>query len=189
MKKSILAALLCLAAVGVKAQGIRGVSAAFQTESIAIPFSRVAPIHPGAELGLALAQKSKPQSLRRWSVYAGWFYHKDLDHGLYVRGEYAFVYRLKSTFELQVPVGLGYMHSFHPKPMYTQNADGSFSQKQQGGRPHALLTVGLGLSYLKLGQVQPFVKYEVFAQSPFVTTVPVVVRNFLKIGTTFQLQP
>ncbi|MBV6645231.1 MAG: hypothetical protein KI790_07265 [Cyclobacteriaceae bacterium] len=169
------------------AQKIKTVSLTLQTESVSIPFTRIGEIHPGLEIGFNLSEKVKANSTRRWNGYIGWFYHRDFDQSVYLRGEYEFSYPLKNTIAFHLPIGLGYMHSFHTRPVYEQNDDGSFSEKRQWGRPHALFNIGLGMSYLKLGAVTPFIKYETFAQSPFVATIPVAPRNFFKIGTSIKI--
>jgi len=171
---------------GLDAQKINSVSIALQTESISIPFTRIGEIHPGIEIGVNLFEKSKPNSTRRWNGYVGYFYHKGFDQSIYIRGEYEFSYQLGDVVALQLPVGLGYMHSFHTRPVYEQQSDGSFSEKTQIGRPHAMLNLGLGISYLQLGMVTPFIKYEVAAQSPFVATIPAGPRNFLKVGSSIK---
>ena len=185
--------LVCLLLLGTMgatahAQKLKSISVALQTESIAFPFTRLSPMHPGIELGVTLGEKEKPKSTRRWNAYLGWFYHKNIDQNFYVRGEYQFAYDIKNTIGINVPVGLGYMHTFNSQPVFEQQDNGSFERKTQLGNARVIVNLGLGLSYLKLDKVEPFIKYEVVAQSPFVATVPVGVRSFLKIGTTIKLK-
>lgn len=169
------------------AQRIQAISIAVQTEAIAIPFTRLAPVHPGIEIGFSINEKTKPHSIRRWNAYVGWFYHKNLDQSIYLRGEYQFAYTIKETVSVFTPLSIGYMHAFHAKPVYEQKADGSFNEKRQRGRPHAIVNLGLGIRYLKLNTLEPFIKYEAVAQTPFVSTVPVGPRSFFKVGTNFKL--
>ena len=171
----------------VQGQQSRSLSVAFQAESISIPFTRIAPIHPGVEVGVMITETVKAHSKRRWNVYAGWFQHQQIDQNFYLRGEYQFAYSLWETIGIQVPVGLGYLHSFHSEPVYEQLADGSFEEKTQWGKARAILNTGVGLSYLKLNSIEPFVKYELMVQSPFVSTVPAGPRTFLKIGANLKI--
>ncbi|MEM0941496.1 MAG: hypothetical protein AAF600_18070 [Bacteroidota bacterium] len=187
-QKTILLMLWCLVTLSVSAQKIQSVSFSIQTESISVPFTRIGEVHPGIEIGFTLNEKVKKNSTRRWNGYVGWFYHQDFDQSFYLRGDYEFAYEIKNAVAFHLPIGIGYMHSFHPKPVYEQNGDGSFSEKNQTGRPHGIFNVGLGLSYLKLNRVTPFIRYDVVAQAPFVATVPVAPRNFLKIGSSIQLR-
>ncbi len=180
--------LLCwLATTTAQAQKIETISIALQTESVSLPFKRLAPIHPGIEIGVSLGETVKPHSVRRWNAYVGWFYHKGIDHSFYVRGEYQLNYTINQAVNISVPIGLGYTHTFLARPVYQQQSDGSFQEKTQFGRPHALVTTGLGISYLRLGAVQPFIKYEAALQTPFATTIPILTRNFLKIGSNIKL--
>ena len=173
----------CCLAFATNAQKIQAVSFSLQSESVAIPFTRLGKLHPGIEIGVQLHQQERVHTLRRWNAYVGWFHHENLDQNFYLRGEYEFAYNINKTLSIFAPISLGYMHSFHAKPVYEQRSDGSFSEKTQMGRPHAILNLGLGARYLGFRRLEPFVKYEVMAQSPFVATVPVAPRSFLKVGT------
>lgn len=168
------------------AQKVSAVSFAVQTETISIPYTRLSPINPGAEIGATLRKTQRAKSTRNWNAYLGWFYHENFDQNIYLRGEYQFSFPIANILAFYVPIGLGYMHSFHAAPVYEQQIDGSFEEKKQFGKPRAILNLGLGLSYTKHEWIEPFVKYEVVAHSPFVSTVPVAPRNFLKIGANFR---
>ncbi|MEL6562406.1 MAG: hypothetical protein AAFQ94_29825 [Bacteroidota bacterium] len=169
-------------------QKIEGFSLAFQTESIALPFSRISPVHPGVEFGLKLKSVTKTHSERSWHAYAGWFYHESMDQNFYLRGEYQFAYKIFKNLKLSVPLGLGYLHSFHSKPVYEQGEDGTFEEKTQMGRPHATIHSGIGVRYVGINTIEPFVKYDIMVQTPFVSTVPVGLRNFLKIGVNINIK-
>ncbi|HAA11094.1 MAG TPA: hypothetical protein DCE41_05080 [Cytophagales bacterium] len=179
--------VLCLATWTCSAQRIDGVTVTLHSSSISFPFTRWSALRPGVELGVTWNQPNKPQATGQWNTYVGWFYHENLDQNLYVRGEYQFAYQFQNTVRFFAPVGLGYMHSFHAQPTFEQQADGSIQKATQWGRPHAILNLGLGAEYLGWNQVAPFVKYEAMIQSPFVSTVPVGPRSFLKIGTHINL--
>jgi len=107
-----------------------------------------------------------------------------LDQSVYNRGEYQYQFKVQDAIGVSIPIGLGYMHSFLNRPVYEQNQDGSFSEKTQLGRPHALLNAGITLQYLQMGPLEPFVKYELLVQTPFATSIPALPRTFLKIGST-----
>lgn len=179
----MLVMIICCLAFGTRAQKIQAVSFSVQSESVSIPFTRMGKLHPGVEIGFQLYQKEKPMTNRSWNAYVGWFYHANLDQNFYVRGEYEFARNLNNSIGVFAPISVGYMHSFHTKTGYQQKADGSFGEKQQSGRPHAILNLGLGMRYLGFRNMEPFIKYEAMAQSPFVATVPVAPRSFFKIGT------
>ncbi|MGD1894410.1 MAG: hypothetical protein ACFB15_27920 [Cyclobacteriaceae bacterium] len=176
---------LCLS-LSAKAQDpkIKYLSVSVMTESVAFPFTLLSPLHPGIELGITLQEWNRARSSSKLNTYAGYFYHQELDQSYYLRGEYEYAFSIKDAVSVGLPVGLGYMHSFHTGPVYEQREDGSFEATTQTGRPHAILNVGLGVSYLQLGSLQPFARYEIMAQSPFEVTVPVVSRSFLKVGVS-----
>ncbi|MEM8965619.1 MAG: hypothetical protein AAGE93_04315 [Bacteroidota bacterium] len=161
---------------------IKYLSVSVMTESISFPFTRLSPLHPGVELGVTFHEWNRAHSSSKLNTYLGWFYHQEVDQGFYLRGEYEYAFRIKNTVSIGLPIGLGYLHTFHTGPVYEQREDGSFTAITQTGRPHAILNLGLGVTYLRLGSFQPFIRYEMMAQSPFVATVPVVSRSFLKVG-------
>ncbi|MEM9895204.1 MAG: hypothetical protein AAF789_02435 [Bacteroidota bacterium] len=158
-----------------------------QTEAIAFPFTRYFPIHPGFEIGTQLASKQKIRSHRSWHIYLGGFFHEEVDLNFYVRGEYQFCYSLGQKFDFFIPVGLGYLHGFHPAPIYEQKSDGSFSKVTQFGRPHALGMVGIAFRHEISPSLKAIVRQDLGLQSPFYVTIPVMLRSFFRVGVTYKL--
>ena len=158
-----------------------------QNENVAFPFTRYTPIHPGAEIGVGVYEVEKDKSIQTVNVYAGGFYHKRLELGLYVRGEYQYTLKFKDKVGLDLPVGIGYLHSFYPGELYELNSNGEFETVSQTGRPHALITGGVGVRYLGFEKVQPFVRQSIGIETPFANYLPVLPHSFLSFGVTIQL--
>lgn len=172
----------------IQAQLVKEVSLALQTEAIGLPFTNYSPAHPGFEAGLTLWKKEGTKSIQTAEVFAGGFYHKKLETGFYLRGNYQYTFKVMDKLGVDLPVGVGYMHTFYPADLYEQDpATGEFETISQTGRPHALITAGIGLSYLSEGNFQPFIKQELAIETPFANSLPVITHSFLKAGVKIKL--
>ncbi|MEO1654072.1 MAG: hypothetical protein AAFU64_11030, partial [Bacteroidota bacterium] len=145
------------------------------------------PLHPGGEIGLNLREVQKEKSIRRVNVYLGGYYNQEIEIGFYLRGEYQYLYKLTPWLGLDGSIGMGYLHTFFPSDLYEQNEDGSFRKINQGGRPHLLINLGIGLNYLNKSRFQPFIRQDLGLETPFANTVPIVPKSFVKIGTFIQI--
>ncbi|MEL7120388.1 MAG: hypothetical protein AAFO07_13140 [Bacteroidota bacterium] len=196
MKNSIfkilgLALAISLSTFGgeLRAQGIESISFSLFSESIAFPFSRLAPIHPGAEIGIQLSKDERSASIRSWNAYVGGYYHEKVELGFYLRAEYQHTFRLGKDIGLDFPMGLGYLHTFYPGEIYELDVEnGDFDKQTQLGRPHALVNVGIGLSFNRSGDFQPFIKHELGIETPFITSIPVVPHSFTKVGFNLKIK-
>ncbi len=171
------------------AQKIEHFSVAVMNESIAFPFTRFAPVHPGLEIGATFWSKEKENSNRYLSAYAGGFYHEKIETGFYLRAEYLFAFKIVDGLYADVPVGIGYLHTFFPSELYEQNPEtGSFEEASQFGRPHGLVTAGVGIRYAGNSRVQPFIRQELAVETPFANGFPVIPHTFLKLGVNLKIQ-
>ncbi|MEM6297305.1 MAG: hypothetical protein AAF740_01305 [Bacteroidota bacterium] len=164
-------------------QKIKQLSVAATTEAIGLPFTNYFPIHPGLEVKATLRQVEKSKSIRSFNVGAGFFHHRRLETAIYLGGEYQHSFKLlHEKVSLDLPIGLGYLHSFYPSPLYEQNEDGNFDTVFQLGRPHAYLNLGIGVSCLGSGKVQPFIRQEMLLEAPFANGIPLITHSMLKAG-------
>ena len=172
---------------GLWAQKIDHLSISATTETYAFPFTRFLPLHPGAEIGLGLFNAEKNNSVHNINVLLGGYHHKKVENAIYLRAEYVYRYKIRNIISIDGPVGIGYQHSFYPGDTYQQNsATGEWENKRQVGKPHFLISFGLGLTYVKPNRIQPFVRYESNIDIPiynsFLTT-----RTFFKIGINIKM--
>jgi len=77
---------------------------------------------------------------------------------------------------------LGYLHTFYPAELYQQTESGDFEVVNQLGRPHLYVNLGVGLTYLGSNKMQPFIRQELFIETPFANGIPVIPHSLLKIG-------
>jgi len=152
-------------------------------EQISLPFTSIAPIHPGLEIGYR-----KPVSPHReWQFHAGGFYHQGLYTGLYVRAAHAFNWQPQPWVQLQVAPGIGYLHTFTTQPLWSVNEAGTYEQVGRAGQPHALVEVGFNAIFLPNANISPMIGYRVALETPFATVFPIMFHNFLQAGVSISL--
>lgn len=152
-------------------------------EQIAIPFTRIAPLHPGLEIGY----RHPVNARREWQVHAGGFYHRGLYTGLYLRAAHAWNWQPVSFVQVQVAPGIGYLHTFTQEPLWAIDESGTYRQVGQAGQPHALVELGLGAILLPDARVSPMISYRMAVEAPFATVFPVMFHNFLQVGVSVSL--
>lgn len=170
-------------------QKIKQISISATTEAIGLPFTNYLPYHPGFEAKVNLKKTEKPNSIRYVNANVGFFYHQKLETAIYLGGEYQFTRKFnKGKFGLDVPVGLGYLHSFYPGDLYEQTPEGDFEKISQSGRPHLYVNLGVGVSYLGNARVQPYLRQELMLETPFANGIPAIPHSLLKIGVHINLK-
>ncbi len=172
------------------AQIIKGISASFSDETISIPFTRYVPIHPGGEIGFALQEKTTEKSIHQVNLYIGGFYHERVETALFLKAEYQYTFKIFNMIGFGFPIGLGYLHTFYPADVYIENhATGEFKTIHHYSRPHALISTGIGLSYVKFAAFQPFIKQELAIEAPFMDWFPSALapHSLLKLGIIITL--
>lgn len=170
------------------AQGVEKISIAATSEAIGFPFTNYLPYHPGIELKATLRNKERPQSIRQINVNAGYFFHRKVENAFYLGGEYQYTQKLfNSRIGLDIPAGLGYLHTFYPSELYEQTDSGDFERITSLGRPHLYVNLGIGLTYLNDSKIQPFIRQELFLETPFATSIPVIPHSLLKVGIQINL--
>ncbi len=187
MRSAIMIVILTSMTCWANAQTFEKISFTLQSEAIGFPFTNYAPLHPGAEVGLTVREKYHARSISTFNVYLGGYYHEKLATGVYLRAEYQHTFKLGNKFGLIVPMGLGYLHTFYPADLYDRNENGDFERVSHGGRPHALINLGIGLSYLGSDRFEPFIKQELAIETPFANTFPFIPHSFIKAGIAINL--
>lgn len=182
MKRILFACGLFLLMSNLSAQS-PAVTLQFSNEQISLPFTRIAPLHPGLEIGYRLPVNAN----REWQVHAGGFYHEGLYTGLYLRAAHAWNYQPASFVQLQVAPGLGYLHTVTESPLWTVNEEGVYEESGRAGQSHALAEVGLNAIFLPDAKVSPMISYRMAVETPFATVFPVMFHNFLQLGVSVSL--
>lgn len=168
--------------MSLSAQLVKNVSITFASESISLPFTRLGPFNPGGEIGVTVREVDRNRSIRRVNVYLGAFRHERVASAIYLRGEYQFTWKVTDRIGLDFPLGIGYLHSFYPAPVYEVNEEGKFKEVDQWGKPRALVNAGIGLSFQTNGRIHPFIKHEFFIEGPVNPGLILLAHSFFKIG-------
>ena len=187
MKTTLFSIFFLLSTSAVFSQKIHALSISAMTETTSYPFTRYLPIHPGLEVGTTFWLKEKNNSKHQINAYLGGYHHKKLENGFYLRGEYAYTYSIKNIIGLDLPLGVGYQHTFYPGEVYEQNAEsGNWEKMNHFGKPHTIVNCGFGLRILNLGKVQPFIRHESALDIPLYNGF-LNLRTFLKLGINIKL--
>ncbi|MEM1319405.1 MAG: hypothetical protein AAGG75_04065 [Bacteroidota bacterium] len=97
-----------------------------------------------------------------------------METAIYLGGTYQYSQKLlKQRISLDFPVGADYLHSFYPGELYEQNAEGDFNELKQLGRPHFCANLGVSLTYLGKGSIQPFIRQELLLEIPYSEEQPI----------------
>jgi hypothetical protein len=186
--KKLIVILAVIFSIKIAAQSNKQISFAFMNENIHYKAKGFNNFNPGAEIGFALKKKDKKYFFNEFNIYVGGFYHKKVETAFYLRGDYAFGIKLQDVLAVDLHGGLGYMHTFYPGHLYEQNNTGDFKKINQTGRSHAIVNVGIGITVLKTGSIQPFIKYELMGETPFANGIPFVPHTFLKLGIKYNFK-
>lgn len=166
-KDILFVVILTFSGVNCLAQLVKQVSLTVLKESTAFPFTRILPIHPGGEIGLTFKEGKKEKSISNWSLIIGGFHHENIANAFYMKGEYQYRSIITSFLTLDMIGNIGYMHTFYPGDLYELKQEtGDFEMITQFGRPHALIGIGVGITLIKNGKVQPFIRQALAIESP-----------------------
>lgn len=170
----------------VLAQPIKGITIALTTESIAFPLTRITPVHPGIELGLTVMNKRNFKRIKEFNLVSGFYHHELLENAFYLKAEY--LYRpIFGKVTLDLSGSAGYMHTFYPGPMYQISETGEPETVKQFGRPHGLLGLGFGITFIGTERFNPFIRQDFIVKAPFANGIPAIIHSILKVGTTINL--
>lgn len=169
-------------------QKLEQFSVSATSEAVGIPFTNYIPYHPGIEFKGCFKKVDRPKSYRYVNANLGFFYHQRVETAFYLGGEYQYTHKLfNEKIGLDLPIGLGYMHTFYPGEVYEQKDDGEFERITQLGRPKIYVNMGIGLSYIGDSKIQPFIRQELFVETFFANGLPVIPHSLLKIGIHVKL--
>ncbi|MBR9920194.1 MAG: hypothetical protein GYB31_05085 [Bacteroidetes bacterium] len=160
------------------------VSLSFYHQAYALPgpASWQGTLHPGIEIGAGKTFRESEKTSQFFTARIGGYYHEKIETGIYLGGGYSFEYQALSWLNLMAGADLAYMHTFHTKSLYTLDPEsGKYMEAKQFGRPHALGGVGIGAGFGG-GAWQPFIRYSLRLETPFVIATPVIPQTALEVG-------
>ncbi len=192
MKHSLLTVAALLIIVAATAQKQKYFSAAVFTTQSAMPFGKFGglfsdPFHPGFELGYG--KIIHPKTKHEWflELKFAYFFHRFVQHGFPLYLNFGYRYKINSRLSAETSIGAGYMHSIPAAGKLKLNENGEYVNNKGAGRMQAIVTYGLGLSYVmnpsSARPVRIFTNYQQRVQMPFVKSyVPLLPYNSFMIG-------
>ncbi|MCG8479504.1 MAG: hypothetical protein MI724_10440 [Spirochaetales bacterium] len=150
------------------------VDVAFLSEALTLPSFRVfnRPVHPGAMAAYERPWKTFDRSYLFIEINAGFYLHEGFQNGVFLGVDVGYNYATSVGLGASVSVGVGYLHTFFPGPVY-EHSDGEFEQVRDYGMPHLVVSVPLEIHYnletLVGIPLTPYVQYRPFVEVPGIT--------------------
>lgn len=157
------------------------------SESVSLPnFHNIFKnLNPGIRVGTEVYySKNEGQQLLQ-TINLGYYYHKDLQNGLYLSSEFGYRKFIHKAF-VDATLGIGYLLINSALPRYELIGNDYERIGDTFGR--IMPTLGLGAGY-RFNKVSVFSRYEIFAETPFgFNGVPVLPHKALHVGIRFNLK-
>jgi hypothetical protein len=145
----------------------------FFNHAVAMPSDGIilSPLHPGFSLGTEYAYAEGRRGRLFQGLAAGYYYNKFNAKALFLQTSAGYRYTLGLGLFGDVAAGLGYLHSFHPRPIYGLNAQGEFERATDAGKGALMVLAAVGIGYdfrRKIGwPVSVFLRYQPYIQTPY----------------------
>lgn len=124
------------------------ISIAVLDESISLPnlWFLEYEYNPAIIIGTEYILKQKPKSDWHLTANVGFYYHKNWELGPFINSEIGYRRSLTKRFNLQGRFGLGYLHQFAGKTVYTFQ-EGTYKEKTDFGSPTLMGSLSFGCEY------------------------------------------
>jgi len=165
--------LLCLASLAFSQQGMAQsmpLKISVLDESISFPnfwFTNYS-YNPSLMVGTERILKTKKNHDWHLTGNLGFYYHKDWQTGIFVNSEIGYRYHIK-RFSISPKFGLGYVHTFSPKPSY-RFEDGIYTRVKDFGNATLMPSLSIELAF-KLSKTEQspelFLTFMETAEIPF----------------------
>jgi hypothetical protein len=159
--------------------------------AVSMPFYRVLrmPYHPALAVGTEFTYRRGNHGQLLQTLSVGGFYNRYNATGLTLQTDFAYRYLTGVGVFADVSLGAGYLHTFRVRPIYESNGQGDYQPVQDRGKPSALGSFSLGLGYDFSRQASfpfaLFVRYQWFAQVPYVDPLPLWPQAITSLGFRF----
>jgi len=141
--------------------------------------------NPAIMVGTEYVLKQKPKSDWHLTGNIGFYYHKNWELAPFINSEIGYRYKINKRLNIQGRFGLGYLHYFAAKTVYTYQ-DGTFKEKTNFGSPTLMVSLSAALEYkLKQKSNSPvvFISFMSAAKVPF--SIYSGLNQFVGIGYKF----
>jgi len=197
MGKYIGIVLLCLFSIALQAQNDffknPPIIISFYSHSIGTPFKDFVktPLNFGLAIGTEFTYNQKEIQSLHQKVEIGWYHHKNLQKGFWVKTDLVRRYKAKKGLYGEAQVSLGYLQDFNAYETF-ELTEGRYQKVENASKGHFLGGFGLGAGYETTVNdkylVAPFVRYESLLQFPYSKLTAVLPHTLFHVGTRFQLK-
>jgi len=162
--------------------------------AVSMPFYRVLrlPYHPALAVGTEFTYRRGKHGQLLQTLSVGGFYNRYNATGLAVQTELAYRYITDIGMFADISLGSGYLHTFRVRPIYQANGQGDYQSVKDWGKPSVLASFSLGLGYdFSRNPDRPFalfMRYQWFAQVPYVDPLPFWPQAITCVGARFYLR-
>jgi len=169
-------------------------SISFINHSIGIPFKDFTkrPLNFGVTASVEFDYSKSGKGKHFQKLEIGWFNHKNLNTGIWIKTDYIRRYRHKSGLFADFQTGLGYIRDFGEKESFTLNENGQYQVNKNSSNGGLLVGFGMGTGYsVEVNEkytIEPFIKYEAMLQTPYAKFVPFLPHLLLHVGTKFNMK-
>lgn len=167
------------------------ISISLYSHSIGLAFKDFVkkPLNIGIAIGTEFTYQRKEISSTHQRLEIGWYHHKNLNTGLWVKTDFIQRFTAESGLFGEVHVGVGYSHDFNAYETFVFK-DGSYQKQKQSGKGTFIGGAGLGSGYGLEGDgnyiISPFVRYEGWLQLPYSKFQKVLPHTLFHLGTRIQ---
>lgn len=165
----------------------------FYSHSIGTPLRDFikTPLNFGLAIGTEFTYKQKKIKSLHQKVELGWYNHKNLQKGFWIKTDLVSRYRTKSGWYGETQGSLGYIQDFNALETF-ELREGQYQKIEKASKGHFLGGFGFGGGYETAVNdkyvVAPFVRYEGLLQFPYSKLTAVLPHTLFHVGTRVQLK-
>lgn len=165
----------------------------FINHAVTMPFDGIVlnPLHPGFSLGTEFVYSEGRVGRIFQSLHLGYYHNKYNARAFFLETEAG--YRFTTGFGLfaDLSLGLGYLHSFHPREIFEMNSRGEYEHVRDGGKGALIVMTSLGAGYdlsRKFGwPVSLFFRFQPYIQTPCNLETSILPQSWVHFGIRIQL--
>jgi len=160
----------------------------FFSHQASLPFQGMlsSPVHPGFSIGTEFYYKKGNAGSLFQTINIGYFHNKFNAKAFFLNSEFGYRHILNFGLFGDAFLGIGYIHSFHPSAIFSQNSQGVYEKVKDKGKPAFLMSGAFGLGYDFSKKIEwpisLFLKYQYALQAPHNLDSALWPNSMLHIG-------
>lgn len=165
----------------------------FFNHAVTMPFDGIvmSPLHPGISIGTEYGYTEGRLGRIFQNLHVGYYHNKYNAKALFLKTEGGYRYTTGIGLFGEFSLGLGYLHSFHPREIFAMNAQGEYEQVKDKGKAAVIFLGALGIGYdfsCRVGwPVSLFIRFQPFIQTPYSIESSLLPQSMVHFGVRVQL--